>query len=67
MREVECIAQRLGASLEEIQRTAEEPQEKKNEQRKLGEPWLQTTIVAMDYWGDLGGIFQGEKNSKVNV
>nr|XP_042127712.1 coiled-coil domain-containing protein 30 isoform X3 [Peromyscus maniculatus bairdii]XP_042127713.1 coiled-coil domain-containing protein 30 isoform X3 [Peromyscus maniculatus bairdii]XP_042127714.1 coiled-coil domain-containing protein 30 isoform X3 [Peromyscus maniculatus bairdii] len=35
LREVECIAQRLGASLEEIQRTAEEPQEKKNEQRKL--------------------------------
>ncbi|XP_028742313.1 coiled-coil domain-containing protein 30 isoform X3 [Peromyscus leucopus] len=35
LREVECIAQRLGASLEEIQRRAEEPQEKKNEQRKL--------------------------------
>ncbi|OBS78814.1 hypothetical protein A6R68_18804, partial [Neotoma lepida] len=35
LREVECIAQRLGASLEEIQRRAEEPQEKEKEQRKL--------------------------------
>ncbi|XP_026637992.1 coiled-coil domain-containing protein 30 isoform X1 [Microtus ochrogaster] len=35
LREVECIAQRLGASLEEIQRRAAEPQEKEREQRKL--------------------------------
>ncbi|KAH0502035.1 Coiled-coil domain-containing protein 30 [Microtus ochrogaster] len=34
LREVECIAQRLGASLEEIQRRAVEPQEER-EQRKL--------------------------------
>ncbi|XP_052570972.1 coiled-coil domain-containing protein 30 isoform X9 [Peromyscus californicus insignis] len=35
LREVECIAQRLGASLEEIQRRTKEPQEKEREQRKL--------------------------------
>ncbi|XP_057641299.1 coiled-coil domain-containing protein 30 isoform X2 [Chionomys nivalis] len=35
LREVECIAQSLGASLEEIQRRAAEPQEKEREQRKL--------------------------------
>ncbi|XP_075802063.1 coiled-coil domain-containing protein 30 isoform X6 [Microtus pennsylvanicus] len=35
LREVECIAQRLGVSLEEIQRRAVEPPEKEREQRKL--------------------------------
>ncbi|XP_041508154.1 coiled-coil domain-containing protein 30 isoform X5 [Microtus oregoni] len=37
LREVECIAQRLGASLEEIQRRAAEPQKEEREQRKLDE------------------------------
>ncbi|XP_050017239.1 coiled-coil domain-containing protein 30 isoform X5 [Alexandromys fortis] len=37
LREVECIAQRLEASLEEIQRRAAEPQEEEKEQRKLDE------------------------------
>ncbi|XP_075802052.1 coiled-coil domain-containing protein 30 isoform X1 [Microtus pennsylvanicus] len=37
LREVECIAQRLGVSLEEIQRRAVEPPEKEREQRKLDE------------------------------
>ena len=44
MREVECIAQKLEASLEEIHRGAQKPREEDREQRKLGESWLQTTI-----------------------
>lgn len=44
MREVEGIAQRLGASLEEIRRRATEPRE---EERKLGEPGLQVTVLAV--------------------
>ncbi|XP_052033166.1 coiled-coil domain-containing protein 30 [Apodemus sylvaticus] len=37
MREVECIAQKLEASLEEIHRGAQKPPEEDREQRKLGD------------------------------
>ncbi|XP_031234328.1 coiled-coil domain-containing protein 30 isoform X3 [Mastomys coucha] len=37
MREVECIAQKLEALLEEIHRGARKPQEEEREQRKLGD------------------------------
>ncbi|XP_021056154.1 coiled-coil domain-containing protein 30 isoform X2 [Mus pahari] len=37
LRDVECIAQKLEASLEEIHRGAREPREEEREQRKLGD------------------------------